>query len=229
MADPTTPQDPGAALVAAARLLVGTGVLSASGHGNASIRVADRELVLTSRSSLVGLEATGTARVDFDGRVHDGRVEPANLEIVAMHRVVYEALPEVRAVVHTHSPFATAFALAHRPLPSRYESTIRYGLVDDVPVAPWGPRGSRRSIEQIRATIAEHGPVIALLLANHGLLAFGRTIDEAARLAIALEEAAAATYRAEALGGARPLPADALDAVEDQMAAFGMGDQVRRP
>lgn len=215
-------------IVAAAQLLVRTGILSYSGHGNASVRTAPEEMVLTSRSSLVALDEGATARVDFEGTVREGRVDPANLEIVAMHRGVYEARPDVHAVVHTHSPYVTAFALAHRPLPSRYESTIRYGIVDDVPVAPWGPRGSKLSVDHIRATLAEHRGARAVLLANHGILTFGSTVEEAARIAIALEEGAAAALRAELLGGARPFPDGALDEVRERMSAFGMGDQPGR-
>lgn len=213
-------------IIGAAQLLIRSGVLSFSGHGNASIRTDEAEMVLTSRSNLVGLDASGTARVTFEGEVRTGSVDAANLEIVEMHRGVYEVRPDVKAIVHTHSPNITSYALAHRPLPSRYESTIRFGIVDDIPVAPWGPRGSQMSVDYIVATLAAHPGTRAVLLANHGILTFGNSVDEAARMIIALEEAALAGIGAESLGGSKPFPDGALDEVRTRMTAFGLGAQV---
>jgi L-fuculose-phosphate aldolase len=215
-----------ASIITSAERLLEAGVLSFSGHGNASQLAADGELLLTSRGSLRGLGENGLARLMVDGTVVEGTVEPANLEIIDMHTSVYRARPDVRAIIHTHSPNVTAFALAHRPLPSRYESTIRFGIVDDIPVAPWGPRGSRLSVDNILATLEAHPGVRAVLLANHGLLAFGSDAIEVARIVIALEEAALLTLGAELLGGARPLPPGALDEVRERMMAFGTGTQV---
>ncbi len=208
--------------------LIRTGVLSFSGHGNASVRSEAEELVLTSRSSFTGLAADAFARVAFGGDVRSGLLEPANQEIVSMHVGVYRARPDVRAILHTHSPHVTVYALAGRPLPSRYESTIRFGIVDDIPVAPWGPRGSKASVDHIVATLEDHPASRAILLANHGILVFGDTPEEAARLLVALEEAALATRGAEALGGAKPLPPGALDEVRAGIRAFGTSGPLAR-
>ncbi len=214
------------AIVGAGQLLLGCGVLSFSGHGNASIRLPSGDLLLTSRSSFRNMTPSALARVATSGEVVEGSIDGANLEIVDMHAGVYGVRPDITAIVHTHSPNVTAFALAHRPLPSRYESTIRFGIIDDIPVAPWGPRGSKMSVDHIVETLGANPGVRAVLLANHGLLAFGSSAEEAARIVIALEEAAMMTLAAEALGGAKPFPSGALDEVRARMIAFGMGGQV---
>jgi L-fuculose-phosphate aldolase len=184
------------------------------------VRTGDGSILLTSRSILTGLTTEGLAVVDPDGRVVEGTVEPANLEIVEMHTAVYRVRDDVRAIIHTHSPNATGWALAWRPLPSRYESTLRFGIVDDVPVAPWAPRGSPEAVRHILETLEANPGALAVLLGNHGLLAFGPSAMEAARLVVALEEAALITREAEALGGARPFPEGAADAVRARMASF---------
>jgi L-ribulose-5-phosphate 4-epimerase len=79
----------------------------------------------------------------------------------------------VGGVVHTHVPAATAFALAHRPQPCRTEQLLRFGQAEPVPVVPWGPRGSDVSVRGIASVLADSPTTNAVLLANHGLLAFG--------------------------------------------------------
>ena len=107
-----------AQLVQAAQRLHQTGVLSHSGHGNMSARLPEPGLMLlTSVSHLPHLMPEQQVVVTFDGEEVEGTLDPATREIVGMHSCVYRERPEVHAVIHTHSPRATSFALAHRPLP----------------------------------------------------------------------------------------------------------------
>jgi len=82
----------------------------------------------------------------------------------------------------------------------------------------WGPRGSDVSVRGIAAALHEHPTTSAVLLANHGLLAFAADPLAAARLVVAIEEAAEAELAAAAIGGAVDFPAGALDAVRASMA-----------
>ena len=135
-----------------------------------------------------------------------------------MHAVLYQSRPDVGAVMHTHSPSATAFAVAHRPLPCRTEALLRFGQTDDILVVPWGPRGSEVSVRGITALLQEDPRMSAALLANHGLLAFASDAMTTADLVIAIEESAEAEIAATILGGAVPFPDDAFDAVRASMA-----------
>lgn len=215
-------------IVAAARLLFRAGVMSHSGHGNMSVRLEDETMLLTSGGVLADLEPAALAVVSFEGEITQGALDPTTREIVSMHAIVYREQPTARAIIHTHSPNATSFALAHQPLPCAYEALLRYGLQYDIPLAPWGPRGSQASVRGIRDTLRANPGFPALLLANHGLLATGPSIEDAARLVVAIEEAATITLGAAHLGGARGFPPGALDEVRAQVARFaGAADDDR--
>ena len=121
------------------------------------------------------------------------------------------------AVVHTHSPAVTAFALAHEPLPCRYEALLRHGQSGPVPVVDWAPRGSPALAAGVTKTLASSPGTSALLLANHGLLALASTPKRAAVLVVALEEAARAELAAASLGGAKDFPPGALHDVRSSM------------
>src|SRR6185437_12941643 len=208
-------------MIAAARLLFAAGVMSHSGHANMSVRLPEPErLLMTAHGQVKDLTAEQLAVVTLTGEVIEGDVDASNREIIAMHAAVYRERPEARAVIHTHSPHVTSFALAHQPLPCRYEALLRFGVADDIPVAAWGPRGSEESIRAIRETLQSHPAVPAVLLANHGLLAFGKDVGAAAQLIVAMEEAAEMTLRAESLGGAQPFPERALEQVRAQITRF---------
>jgi L-fuculose-phosphate aldolase len=75
-------------------------------------------------------------------------------------------------------------------------------------------------VANIEKALVEHPGVNAVLLANHGLLAWGRDQTAAARLIISLEEAAEMMLRAEHLGGSKELPSGALEQVKEHMQAF---------
>jgi L-fuculose-phosphate aldolase len=153
--------------------------------------------------------------------VIEGTLDPATREIVAMHAGAYRARSAVGSVMHTHSPQVTSFALAHKPLPCVYEAFLRFGIVEDVPVADWAPRGSRESVTNIIDQMTKHPTVPAVLLGNHGLLAFSRDPQMTAQLIVIMEEAAELTLAAESLGGPKAFPADALDRERKHMQQFG--------
>jgi len=208
-------------MIAAARLLFAAGVMSHSGHANMSVRLPEPErLLMTAHGQVKDLTAEQLAVVTLTGEVIEGDVDSTNREIIAMHAAVYRERPEAQAVIHTHSPYVTSFALAHQPLPCRYEALLRFGVAQDIPVAAWGPRGSEESIRAIRETLQAHPAVPAVLLANHGLLAFGKDVGAAAQLIVAMEEAAEMTLGAESVGGAQPFPEGALEQVRAHIARF---------
>ncbi len=205
-------------VVAAVRLLFEAAVMSHSGHANLSGRLDERRFLLTSTGMVRHLQADQLATVDLDGQVLGGALGSENAEIVAMHSVVYRARPHVGAIIHTHSPAATAFALAHRPLPCRAEPLLRFGQAEEIPVVPWGPRGSDVSVRGIAAAIDQQPTTAAVLLANHGLLVFAADPLATARLVVAIEESAQAELAATAVGGAVDFPPGALDQVRASMA-----------
>ncbi len=197
-------------VVASAEALVRSGILSASQHGNMSVLMPDEErMLLTSGGGMGGLKGEDLAVLDRGGKLVEGRLAPTAHEIIHMHTIVYQHRPEVRAVLHTHSPFATAFAVASRPIECVAEVMARWMGGAPVPVAKYGPRGSEIAVENIAAVLREHPSCKALLLEHHGVLAWGENAEMAARIAIALEEGAQLALLASALGPLRAMPQDA--------------------
>ncbi|MGW0885736.1 class II aldolase/adducin family protein [Streptomyces sp. NPDC002671] len=204
-------------LVEAAEKLFAAGVMSHSGHANLSARLGGERLLLTP-GFVRGLRPEQLATVGFDGQVLEGELQSVSAEIIAMHSAVYKARPHVGAIIHTHSPSATAFAVAHRPLPCRTEPMLRFGQAEEVPVVPWGPRGSDVSVRGIADVLERCPTTAAVLLANHGLLVFGPDAAATAHLVVAIEESAEAEIAAAAIGGAVDFPAGAQEAVRAAIA-----------
>jgi L-ribulose-5-phosphate 4-epimerase len=171
--------------------LLRAGVLSHSGHANLSARVGPDVVLLTALSRRHDLGPDDLAVVRLDGTVVEGDLAELSTEMVATHTGVYRARPEVGAVIHTHSPHLLAFALARRPLPTRYEPLRRLGQAEEVPVVKPGT---------VIELIQERPGTQAVLLGDHGVLAFGPDTETAVSLLVALEEAAEAELRAAALG-----------------------------
>lgn len=211
-------QDLRDAVVAVSRHLFTAGVMSHSGHANLSARVDADSFLLTTAGMVRNLTSDQLARVNLSGETLEGELAPENVEIVAMHGVIYRHREDVGGIIHTHSPGATAFALAGKPLPCRHESLLRFGQAEPIPVVPWGPRGSQVSVRGIEAALTDQPGTNAVLLANHGLLVFGDEPMAAARLAVAIEDSAEAELSAAALGGAQDFPPGALEAVRESMA-----------
>jgi L-fuculose-phosphate aldolase len=209
------------AIVRTADLLVRLGVLSHSQHGNSSVRLPDGQaMLLTGISSLHGQTPDSLAVVDLDGNLVEGELASTSAEIVGMHAIVYRRRPQVGAVIHTHSPMVSTYAMAHQPLPIHYEGLLRLGVSEDIPVAAWGPRGSRESIAHIEEALEVHPEAPAVLLANHGLLAWGPDQAWVGQLIVSLEEAAEMMLLAERLGGSKPFPPGALEQVRERLRAF---------
>jgi len=205
--------------ITAAKALVAAGVLSPSEHGNMSARIAGTDLLLlTGVPSLANVTAEGLAVLHLDGRVHRGEVHPSSAEIIHMHTDVYLKREDVGGIIHTHSPFSTSFAVANRPLDLVSEALVRFGVEEAIPVAAYAPRGSKESVSNIIDAI---GPKTrAVLLQNHGLLAFAETVTAAKQLILVMEEAAQAALNAAVIGGATVIPAAMLQTTRQRAQDF---------
>ena len=190
-----------------AQRVVASGAISSNGHGNVSVRVPGaEEMYFTAGPSLREHPASMVVRVGLDGTLLEGDLPPIQAAVVAMHTAMYADDPEVGCVLHTHSPYATAYAVARRPIGCWVEALAMFGLPGGVPVAGYGPRGSDEAIASIRAAVIPGVP--AVLLANHGVLVFHRTPDLAILVGSVVEEAAQAGINASGLGGPAEIPED---------------------
>jgi L-fuculose-phosphate aldolase len=203
-----------------AQRVVASGAISANGHGNVSVRVPGaEEMYFTAGPSLRNHPASMVVRVGLDGTLLEGDLPPIQGAVVAMHTAMYADHPDVGCVLHTHSPYATAYAVAHRPIGCWVEALAMFGAPSGVPVAGYGPRGSDEAIANIRAAVTPGVP--AVLLANHGVLVFHRTPELAILIGSVVEEAAQAGINAAGLGGPAEIPEGMRAAALQRAMTFG--------
>jgi len=202
-----------------AQRVVASGAISANGHGNVSVPVPGAaEMYFTAGPSLRGHSVSSVVRIGLDGTLLEGELPPIQGAVVAMHTAMYADHPDVGCVLHTHSPYATAYAVAHRPIGCWVEALAMFGLATGVPVAGYGPRGSEQAIASIRASVTPGVP--AVLLANHGVLVFHRTPELAILVGGVIEEAAQAGINAAALGGPVEIAAELRAAALQRAMSF---------
>lgn len=211
-------------IVDTVHLLIERQAISPAHLANISIRVPDDAMLLTAPGQLTDLTVEQMAIVGLDGATRAGHLPGSTREIVEMHSKVYLHRPDIGAIIHTHSPYATAWAIANRPLPCVYEAMARFDLHEGVPVAPYAPRGSRESVGNILNAIGPKTPCV--LLQNHGILAFGSDIDMARMMALILEEGARMALLAESLGGATVIPDEQVYYARQRAAEFAALDRV---
>lgn len=213
-------------VIGVAQRVVASGAISANGHGNVSLRVPGAaEMYYTAAPSLRDHPASAVVRVGLDGALLEGELPPIQGAVVAMHTAMYQDHPDVGCVLHTHSPYATAYAVAQRPIGCWVEALAMFGLSAGVPVAGYGPRGSDEAVANIRAAITPGVP--AVLLANHGVLVFHRTPELAVLVGGVVEEAAQAGINAAALGGPIEIPEELRAAALQRAMTFETRGTVR--
>ncbi|MCW5882319.1 MAG: class II aldolase/adducin family protein [Anaerolineae bacterium] len=206
-------------MVAAARAIVKAGAISRSGHGNMSVHLPGTDtMLLTNVMNLEDVTVERLPLVTLGGRVIDGELDPVSAEVIGMHAVVYEKNPDMGAVVHTHAPYATAYAVADRAIECWYEGLARFGLTDPIPVAKYGPRGSRESVTNIADAMDER--TRGVLLQNHGVLTFEQDLMGAVRVLVVMEEAAELGLRAHAIGGPTLISREAIAYAQQRAQEF---------
>jgi ribulose-5-phosphate 4-epimerase/fuculose-1-phosphate aldolase len=142
--------------------------------------------------------------VDLRGNLVDGRHKPSSE--TPMHTAIYRAIPGVMAIVHTHSPYATAYAVARKEIgPFAIEILKVNGRI---PLVPYAIPGSQELADLAAAHLRDY-PVV--LLENHGPIAIGKDLDQAFLRAVFAEDLAKIGILACTLGGPQLLTAAQLD------------------
>ncbi len=126
-----------------------------------------------------------------------------------MHLEIYRLRPDVGAVAHTHSAYATAFALAGLPLRCQLAELFLF-FGGEIPCCAYGEPGTAAVYAEFEKYFGDQGKD-AVLLANHGPVAVGRDLEEAFSRAEALEKLAKTALLARLLGGESPLPPGAAE------------------
>jgi L-ribulose-5-phosphate 4-epimerase len=179
--------------------------------GNLSARVAGDELMVIKPSGVPYDELTPDAMVvcDLEGNSDGAGLAPSS--DAATHGYVYRHLPDVGGIVHTHSPYATAWAIRGEPIPC-VMTTIADEFGGEIPVGPFALIGDEEIGRGVVETLESHRSS-AILMRGHGVFALGSGPREAVKSAVMCEEAARIVHVARAMGPLEPLDPDSIDAL----------------
>jgi L-fuculose-phosphate aldolase len=148
--------------------------LSPAHTGNVSARDGDLIWITPAGLGMKDVTPENLVLLRQDGTTLGGPDERPSSESL-MHLAIYREKPELGAIVHAHPPKATALAVARQPLDKPILAEMAVSL-PEVPVVSFAPPGSEHLAELVATAIKTHP---ALLLSNHGVVATGKTIDEA--------------------------------------------------
>ena len=182
--------------------------------GNISGRVPGTDLIVIKPSGVAYPDLTPESMVvcDLDGRVVDGELSPSS--DTATPAYVYRHRPDVGGVVHTHSPYATAWAAVGEPIPCVITAMAdEFG--GEIPVGPFALIGSDEIGRGIVATLAGHRSP-AVLMRSHGVFTVGPTARAAVQAAVMCEDVARTVHLARALGAPAPLAPAHVDALHQR-------------
>jgi len=138
--------------------------------------------------------------VDLVGNIIEGKLKPSVDTLT--HLYIYRHRPEVGGVVHTHSTYATSFALLGEPI-LPYLTAIADEFGGPIPVGDYAPIGGEEIGKEIIRSI---GASRAILMKNHGVFTIGPTPTEALKAAVMVEDVARTVYLAILLGKPEPIP-----------------------
>lgn len=164
--------------------------------GNISARDPDTNLVVIKPSGVLyeELRPEDHVVVDLEGDIREGDLKPSS--DTASHVYIYRNRPDVGGIVHTHSPYATAFAALGRPIPV-YLTAMADEFGGPIPCAGFALIGG----EEIGQQVVEHiGDSPAVLLKNHGVFTVGPTVRDAVKAAVMVEDVARTVWLALQLG-----------------------------
>jgi L-fuculose-phosphate aldolase len=194
--------------LAAERLVVGTA-------GNVSASREGRVAITPSGAELASLEPEQVTVVDLDGRILAGSLEPSSE--LDLHLGVYRCY-EAGAVVHTHSPMATALSCVLDELPCVHYHMLLFG--GPLRVARYATFGTPELAEAVLDALEGRS---AALMANHGAIVYGPDLDGAVELSLLLEWACTVYWRAAAIGTPRALDERQQEAVITAAVERGYG------
>ncbi len=174
--------------------------------GNVSARDPETGLVVIKPSGIryEDLQPEHHVVVDLEGEIVEGDLKPSS--DTASHLYIYRHRPDVNGVVHTHSPYATAFAAVGKPIPV-YLTAIADEFGGPIPCAGFALIGG----EEIGQQVVEHiGKSPAVLLKNHGVFTVGPNARAAVKAAVMTEDVARSTWLALQLGQPDEIPPEAV-------------------
>ncbi len=204
------------AIVDGGQAMVKAGLTAGTG-GNLSVICRRRGLIAISPSGVdyAAMRPQDVVLVDLEGQTVEGALKPSSE--LGFHLILYHRRPDVGAVAHTHSVYATTLACLGWELPAVHYLVGFAG--HKVPVAPYATFGTQALAANVAAAMgAEYN---AALLANHGLVAVGHDLAAALNTAEEVEFVARVFYQAKCVGPPVVLPDREMARVIDKFKSYG--------
>ncbi len=182
------------------RLIYAKGFVSAT-DGNVSIRISESGNILTTATGISKgfLKSEDIIEIDLNGNIISGNKKPSTE--IAMHLFIYNQRKDINAVVHAHPPYATGFATARQDLTGCLFPEVIIGL-GAIPLADYATPSTIEVVKSIEPFIHK---TEAILLSNHGVVAYGKDLLDAYFKLEKVEHAAHITFIARLLGGEKCL------------------------
>ncbi len=170
-------------------------------YGNASARIPGGLIVTPSRVDYLTITPEDMVTVSDEGQVIGGHRLPSSE--TSVHRLIYLARPDVNVVLHTHSFYATALSCLHITVPVIVEEQSQL-IGDEIRTTQYVPAGQHERLgEEVARTLGNSNGV---MLANHGSVSCGRTVDEALFTCQIVERVAQMWLMTSAISPPAPIP-----------------------
>jgi L-fuculose-phosphate aldolase len=205
-----------AAVLATARAMNAAGI-NRGAAGNVSVRAGDGFIITSTGMAYDECVPADMVKVSLDGMALGCRKPSSEWRF---HRDIYAARPEAGAILHAHSPFATALACQSIEIPPFHYMIARFGGAT-IRCAGYATFGTQELSDAVLVALRDRR---ACLMAHHGMTVFGADLKEALALAIELESLCEQYWRVVQLGTPKLLPADEMARVLEKFADYGRQD-----
>ena len=174
------------------------------GNHNSLMLPGERPLFMINPRGMLFRELTASSLIvcDLDGNVVEGHRGPTSEK--QLHLAVLAAYPEIGATMHCHAKHVQMFAVTHQPIPAVVEEFDVY-VGGDVECSDYEETGSAELAEEVARRVADRAAVV---MANHGLFACGKTCKDTLHIASLVERTAEVVWGARALGPIVEVPAE---------------------
>lgn len=194
--------------------------LVAGTDGNITVRLSDSQVICTPTMICKGfMEPDDLCVVDMQGNQLEGSRKRTSE--VLLHLEIFKARPDVNGVVHCHAPHATAFAITGKPIPRAAMPEAEYFL-GEIPTAPYETPGTQDFAETVLPYVQHSN---TCLLANHGIVCYADSLDQAYTLTEILDAYCRILLLAEQLGPIQSIPAEKCAELAAQRKRDGFAPQ----
>ena len=197
-----------------ANLLNATNLIRLSA-GNISCRTNDGNLAITPSGIRYDvMRADDIVVIDLDGNIIEGKEGYKPSSEFLLHTILLSHLPDVNAVIHTHSYFGVTFAALNKELPPICLELLIAG--GPIPVAPYALPGTAAVGENAAKILLERPELKGCLLKNHGVVSIGASLDEAFSYAMDIETGAQIYFQALQMGEPDLIPQSDIDHIRQK-------------